>query len=110
MEPVGRRWEDKLTRIVTASNHGCPDDVSHVTRLQHVTAFAINFKDFRFEVRRGIRLKQYSRFATIDIMMEVDCADIAIVCKHADLSIKFHSRPLPALCHVCDVSAEGSKR
>ena len=58
MEPIGRRREDKLTRIVTASNHGCADDVSHVKRLQHVTVYAINFQNFGFEVGGGIRRKE----------------------------------------------------
>ena len=58
MEPIGRRWEDKLARIVTASNHGCADDVGHVKRLQHVTVCAINFQDCGLEVGRRIRLKE----------------------------------------------------
>ena len=51
------RWEDELTWIITASNHGCADDVSHVKRLQHVTVYAINFQNFGFALGGGIRRK-----------------------------------------------------
>src|SRR5262245_31023749 len=58
MEPIGRGWEDELARVVTASSHGCADDVSQVKRLQHVTVMAINFPDCGLEIARRIRLKE----------------------------------------------------
>ena len=61
MEPVQNAgpWEDKLTRIVTTSDHGGADDSSHIKCFQHVTIIAINFQDCGFEVGRGIRLNEY---------------------------------------------------
>ena len=43
-------------------------------------------------------------------MMEVDYADIAIVCNHEDRPIKLDSEQLPALCHVNRVVEESGSR
>src|SRR6516165_1054280 len=110
MEPVGRSWEDKSVRIVTASNHSCPDDVSKVKRLQDLTVVFINFQDFRFVVGGGIRLNEQPCFASINVMMELYYADIAIVRDQEDSSIKLDAKQLAVLCCVNRVVEERGSR
>ena len=50
-----------------------------------------------FEVGGGIRVHDNPDFATVDIVMEIDYAEIAVIAKQGDSAIELDSRQLVAM-------------
>ena len=68
---------------------------------------SIHLDVHRFEVRCGIRVQDNSNFATVDVMVEIDNSEIAVIAKQGDSAIEFDSRQLVAMTHIYCVIKEG---
>src|SRR6266496_2367747 len=105
MEPILQRMNE-LGGIVSSGSHRCTDNVAQLPYLQNV-ARNVHLDHCRFEVRCGIRVQDNSNFATVDVVVEINNSETAVIAKEGESAIEVDSRQLVAMSQIGCVIKEG---
>src|SRR5206468_3782586 len=109
MEPIGWCWINELARIVSARDHRCADNIGKVPDLQHGARRWIHFNVHRVVVCSGIRIQDNPSFANVDVMVEVNNSNVAVISKVCNHAIKVDSIQYAANTQIgCIIKEDGT--
>src|SRR5205823_6087366 len=108
VEPIVWRRINEVTGIISSGPHRCADNVRQVPRLHNVSR-SVHLDVYRLGEGCGIRVQDNSKFATVDIVVEISDPETAVIAHFGDGAVEIDSIQPGAIRNIDRVIEEGGR-